>query len=1107
MEQHKQKRSPSPSLRQQALARLKDASPSLSDLSHEEILKLAHELQVHQIELELQNEELKSITAELERSRTLFFNLFNQAPVGYVLLDKDGVIQEANRTFCDFTQTALGEVMEKPIQSFIYEADRAPFLGRYRALFRKPPDKQIELRLKRGSLPPLWTRIQAEKFLFEEQGQQPLERLLVAFIDLSAQKEVEEQKRKETARLQALEEITRYPYQSVEDLLRFTLEKAVTITESQVGYLLEVDEEAQVVKIWLISEGVSERSRLDLTDYDQPMPLGESGLRVEAVRQRKAVIINDYAAPHPHKKGYPPAHIEIERFLSVPVFEGGKIVAVVSVANKPADYSENDARQLSLMLDSAWKIVTRQHLMDALQRSEARFRTLFENMVEGFALHEMIWDDSGRPKDYRFLEVNPAFVRLTGLRVEEIVGKTVRELLPDLEQSWIDRYGEVAASGKSMVFQEYSAPLNKWYEVRAFSPQQGYFATIFWDITDQKRIEQELRESEANFRTFVESHPDMVMVGTRDGRVLYANNTAVSKLGYSLDELNAIGMLGVHPPAVRQEAEQIYAAMFRGERTTCPLPVQSKDGLVIPVETRVSFGKWNGEECIFGVIKDLTAEQEALQLFERLFRNNPALMAISKLPPDQSYVDVNDAFVRTLGYERNEVIGKTSQELGLFPNIEQQKAAADILATKGSIANIELDVRAKDGSMRQGLFWGEVITSQGSEYILTVMLDITNQKRMEQELRESASQFRGLFDQAADAIFIAESETGILLNANQKACELLKSPLDKVIGKHLKELHPPSLMEYSENKFIEHRQETEKGLPSSAVESKLLCSDGTEIPVEVRASQIIYQGKKCLMGIFRDITERNRLEEERNRLIQDLQRKNAELGQFTYTVSHDLKSPLITILGFLGFVEQSLESGDLSQAQADLQRIRFAAEKMQALLEGLLELSRIGRLVNPATEFPLSEVVLEALQLVLGTIQQQKRPVEFEIAPDLPRVYGDRARILQVMQNLLDNALKYLGEQPEPRVEIGWADLPSEVHIYVRDNGVGIAPEYQEKVFGLFEKLDPRAQGYGVGLALVKRIIEVHGGRVWVESQGEGEGCTFWFSLPKNQAQGREKEG
>jgi PAS domain S-box-containing protein len=250
-------------------------------------------------------------------------------------------------------------------------------------------------------------------------------------------------------------------------------------------------------------------------------------------------------------------------------------------------------------------------------------------------------------------------------------------------------------------------------------------------------------------------------------------------------------------------------------------------------------------------------------------------------------------------------------------------------------------------------------------------------------------------------------------------------------------------------------------------------------------------------AVFIDVTQRKRLEAEREQLIQDLQRKNAELGQFTYTVSHDLKSPLITILGFLAFVEQSLEQGDLAQAKADLQRIRFAAEKMQALLEGLLELSRIGRVANAPSCFPIGEVVMEAVQLLFGNIQHQGRTVDFEIAPGLPLVYGDRARLLQVMQNLLDNALKYMGEQPNPRIEIGWRDAPDEIHLFVRDNGIGIEAEQQEKIFGLFEKLDPRAQGYGVGLALVKRIIEVHGGRVWVESEGEGKGSTFWFSLPK----------
>ena len=242
-----------------------------------------------------------------------------------------------------------------------------------------------------------------------------------------------------------------------------------------------------------------------------------------------------------------------------------------------------------------------------------------------------------------------------------------------------------------------------------------------------------------------------------------------------------------------------------------------------------------------------------------------------------------------------------------------------------------------------------------------------------------------------------------------------------------------------------------------------------------------------------EITERQRVEAERERLIAEQEAKNAEMERFTYTVSHDLKSPLITICGFLGLLEQDALRGNVERMQTDIAYIHMAATTMQRLLDELLELSRIGRVVHPLTEIPLSALAHEAVTLVGGQIAA--RGVQVHIAPDLPVVVGDRSRLLEVLQNLVDNAVKFMGTQPTPQIEIGCRQKEKETVYYVQDNGVGIDPRYHEKVFGLFERLESEGDGTGIGLALVKRIIEVHGGRIWVESAGQGCGSTFCFTL------------
>ena len=237
----------------------------------------------------------------------------------------------------------------------------------------------------------------------------------------------------------------------------------------------------------------------------------------------------------------------------------------------------------------------------------------------------------------------------------------------------------------------------------------------------------------------------------------------------------------------------------------------------------------------------------------------------------------------------------------------------------------------------------------------------------------------------------------------------------------------------------------------------------------------------------------------RQDLITELENKNAELERFTYTVSHDLKSPLFTIRGFLGYLEQDAVSGNTERLRADVQRIIDATDKMQRLLNELLELSRIGRLQNEYTSFSFDEIVREAAELAHGRLSE--RNVRVEIEPNLPVIYGDRVRLVEVMQNLFDNAAKFMGTQQTPRIEVGLSGEDAERGypiFYVRDNGMGIASEHFDRVFGLFNKLDPRTDGTGIGLALVKRIIEVHGGRIWVQSE-LGQGSTFFFTLPTDR--------
>lgn len=227
--------------------------------------------------------------------------------------------------------------------------------------------------------------------------------------------------------------------------------------------------------------------------------------------------------------------------------------------------------------------------------------------------------------------------------------------------------------------------------------------------------------------------------------------------------------------------------------------------------------------------------------------------------------------------------------------------------------------------------------------------------------------------------------------------------------------------------------------------------------------------------------------------MSQLESKNADLERFTYTVSHDLKTPLFTINSFLGMMEQDLKNGKNENVQDCIDRIHSAARKMKTLMDQLLELSRVGTSISPEEKISMYDVVHEAVELVRGPIL--KRGVKVNISSNLPSVTCDRIRFIEVIQNLVDNAVKYTENQSEPRIDIGVIQDSDPVIYFVRDNGIGLDSLYYKKVFNLFERLDPSTEGTGIGLTLVKRIVELHGGRVWVESEGPGNGTTFYFTL------------
>ena len=403
-------------------------------------------------------------------------------------------------------------------------------------------------------------------------------------------------------------------------------------------------------------------------------------------------------------------------------------------------------------------------------------------------------------------------------------------------------------------------------------------------------------------------------------------------------------------------------------------------------------------------------------------------------------------------------------------------------------------------------FWVRVEATAGQDaggapVWRSVVSDITERKKTEETLRESEEQLKASLENAPDGVYMNDLE-GNFLYGNRKMEEMIGYRREELIGKNMMELN--ILSEDGLARAAEIFQDNIRGKSTGPDEMKLIKKDGSRITVEINTSLVRRHGQTAVLAFVRDITARKRAEEEVRRKAKDLQEKNDDLTRFTHAVSHDLRSPLVTIQTFQGHLERDIRSQDAARVEKDQGYIRNAADKMGRLLDELLRFSRVGRIMNPSEEAPLQAIVKEVLDLVAGRINE--RGVRVDLTEEPVVLYGDRTRLVEVFQNLVDNAAKFMGDEPAPRVEIGVEHTGEDLVLFVRDNGIGIDPQLQPMLFGLFNKLDPETEGMGIGLALVKRILELHGGRIWVESEGLGKGTTFRFTLAKTRRDRGQEE-
>ncbi|HEX9838751.1 MAG TPA: PAS domain S-box protein [Anaerolineales bacterium] len=633
------------------------------------------------------------------------------------------------------------------------------------------------------------------------------------------------------------------------------------------------------------------------------------------------------------------------------------------------------------------------------------------------------------------------------------------------------------------------------------------------EFAGRLRAEQALREGEERFRKIFQISPVAISItALKDGRLLDANEAYWKLTAYNAEE--AIGSTALKWTIWDSEAERREFAEKILKKKSLHNPVyeftneNGEKRITAAFHELIDAGE---QPVILSMFYDMTEQrraQLALQSSEEKYRNfvETSVEGIwflgfdepipTELPPEEQvqlihgtgYVqDCNESLARMYGYaSRAHIIG--TRLIDLYGGRISQ------FNFESTLQLVESGYRSTDRETQEVTLNGQIVyflntaigVIQDGNLIgmWGTQLDITPLKQAQEALQLSEARTRALLDAIPDMTFELSRDGTILQFIPSVVNEPLLPP-EEFIGKTIAQVLPP----LAEQTAFAIGRTLESG-HVSAFEYQLQ-QGGENRTFEAR---IASAGRDTVLAMVRDVSIRTWVESEREKLIEELEAKNAELERFTYTVSHDLKSPLITIKGFLGFIKEDSRSGNILRLESDIKRISDAAEKMQQLLNDLLELSRIGRVTNKPQEIRFNELIAEALELIHGRISQ--RGISVRVNEHLPTIFGDRQRIHEVLQNLIDNAAKFMGDQPSPRIEIGQqGELKGKPVFFVRDNGIGISPQYKDRIFGLFDKLDGQTEGTGVGLALVKRIVEFHGGRVWVESE-PGKGSTFFFTLP-----------